>query len=85
MFFPFRFATSLAGISALSAEFCHPTVRDRVMLFQSSYAAVSQILGPAMAWGLLIQDWKYSFFEGRFGLYSFLFQPFLCFLSYWWN
>ncbi|XP_022813802.1 uncharacterized protein LOC111364911 isoform X1 [Spodoptera litura] len=62
------FATSLAAISSLTSEFCHTTVRDRVMLCQSSFAALTQILSPAMAWGILIQDWKYSFFEGRFVL-----------------
>ncbi|CAH0696058.1 unnamed protein product [Spodoptera exigua] len=60
------FATSLAAISSLTSEFCHTSVRDRVMLCQSSFAALTQILSPAMAWGILIQDWKYSFFGGRF-------------------
>ncbi|KAJ8717444.1 hypothetical protein PYW08_005843 [Mythimna loreyi] len=62
------FATSLAAISSLTSEFCHSTVRDRVMIIQSSYAALTQILSPAMAWGILIQDWRASFFDGRFVL-----------------
>nr|XP_049700800.1 major myo-inositol transporter IolT isoform X1 [Helicoverpa armigera] len=62
------FATSLAAISCLTSEFCHSSIRDRVMLCQSSYAALTQILSPAMAWGILIQDWRYSFFDGAFVL-----------------
>ncbi|XP_049700800.2 major myo-inositol transporter IolT isoform X1 [Helicoverpa armigera] len=62
------FATSLAAISCLTSEFCHSSIRDRVMFCQSSYAALTQILSPAMAWGILIQDWRYSFFDGAFVL-----------------
>ncbi|KAF9794342.1 hypothetical protein SFRURICE_019065, partial [Spodoptera frugiperda] len=69
------FATSLAAISSLTSEFCHTTVRDRVMLCQSSFAAITQILSPAMAWGILIQDWKYSLFEGRFAFLLYMILP----------
>ncbi|KAG6458865.1 hypothetical protein O3G_MSEX011092 [Manduca sexta] len=58
------FATAVSALVTVTSEFCHKDIRDRVMLCQSSFAAVGQTIIPAMAWGILIRDWRYSFFDG---------------------
>lgn len=63
----YRFATSFSAVVTLTSEFCHNGIRDRVILCQSSCAAVAQIVIAAMSWGILTQDWRYSIFGGRLG------------------
>ncbi|CAB3251089.1 unnamed protein product [Arctia plantaginis] len=69
------------GIMSITSEFCHPTVRDRVMLCQSAFGAMAQIICPAMAWGILLQDWEWSFFGGSFVLKIWNFYLFA--MSFW--
>ncbi|XP_075981464.1 uncharacterized protein LOC142980066 isoform X2 [Anticarsia gemmatalis] len=74
-------AISAAAISSITCEFCHPGVRDRVMLCQSSFSAMAQILSPAMAWGLLTRSWEMSFLGGGYVLKSWNFYLFV--MSFW--
>lgn len=62
------FGISFSALVTLTAEFCHNGIRDRIVLCQSSFSAISQILIPLMSWGILTQDWKSTFFGGRYVL-----------------
>ncbi|XP_052743699.1 synaptic vesicle glycoprotein 2A [Bicyclus anynana] len=74
-------ATSFAPMISLTSEFCHSDVRDRVMLFQSSFAAISQVAIALQSWGILTQHWEQSYFEGIFVLHTWNFYLFI--MSLW--
>ncbi|KAL4718786.1 hypothetical protein ACJJTC_010172, partial [Scirpophaga incertulas] len=62
------FATSFSAGLTLTTEFCHKDIRDRVVICQSSFASLSQIIIAAMSWSILINDWHYRFLDGKFVL-----------------
>ncbi|CAK1553072.1 unnamed protein product [Leptosia nina] len=66
----FLFAISFSPLLALTSEFCHPGIRDRVMLVQSSFIAVAQVVVALKSWGILTFDWNVSFFDGSFVLHT---------------
>lgn len=69
IFFHFRFASAHSACTTLTVEFCHNDIRDRVMLFQSSYKSAGQIILALITWAVLIQDWRVVFFDGLIGEY----------------
>ncbi|KAJ0173953.1 hypothetical protein K1T71_010099 [Dendrolimus kikuchii] len=75
------FAISISASLTLTSEFCHTDVRDQVVLCQSSLAAAAQIVVPAMAWGVLTNDWRVSFFDGRIVLNTWNFYLYI--MSLW--
>ncbi|CAG9135946.1 unnamed protein product [Plutella xylostella] len=58
------FAVSFSPTISYTSEFCHSKIRDRVMLFQSSFIAMAQVIIAVMSWQLLIQDWTITLFDG---------------------
>ncbi|KPJ10445.1 Synaptic vesicle glycoprotein 2B [Papilio machaon] len=62
------FGMSYNPLILLTSEFCHNDIRDRVMMFQSSFAAVAQIIIAIIAWVILSMNWKGTFFNGHFVL-----------------
>ncbi|XP_053614510.1 uncharacterized protein LOC128677584 [Plodia interpunctella] len=58
------FASSFSAAVSLSAEFCYNEIRDRVIILQSSFLALAQVIIAGIAWAVLIQDWEYSLFGG---------------------
>ncbi|XP_060805650.1 uncharacterized protein LOC106137269 [Amyelois transitella] len=58
------FASSFSAAVSLSAEFCHNSIRDRIIVIQSSFLALAQVIIAAISWAVLIQDWKYAIFGG---------------------
>ncbi|CAH0713119.1 unnamed protein product, partial [Brenthis ino] len=58
------FSTAFTPVITLTSEFCHNGIRDRVMLFQSSFVSVSQIVIALMSWAILPHQWKHSLFNG---------------------
>uniref|UniRef100_A0A2H1VK18 SFRICE_002839 n=1 Tax=Spodoptera frugiperda TaxID=7108 RepID=A0A2H1VK18_SPOFR len=75
------YATSFSACVSLTAEFSYSSIRDRVMLVQSSFIAVSHVIIAAMSWGILTNDWKYSLFGGKFVLNTWNFYLYL--MSLW--
>lgn len=75
------FATSISASLSYTSEFCHTEVRDRVVLCQASFAAVAQVIVPAMAWGVLTNDWRVSLFDGRIVLNTWNFYLYI--MSLW--
>ncbi|XP_034835279.1 synaptic vesicle glycoprotein 2B-like [Maniola hyperantus] len=57
-------ATAFSPMITLTSEFCHSDIRDRVMLLQSSFTAISQIAIALMSWAILPQHWEYTMFNG---------------------
>ncbi|XP_026320700.1 synaptic vesicle glycoprotein 2B-like [Hyposmocoma kahamanoa] len=64
------FATALSPCVILTSEYCHSDVRDRVLLFQSSFMALSQVILAALSWLILTQDWETSYFSGFIVLHT---------------
>ncbi|CAB3251084.1 unnamed protein product [Arctia plantaginis] len=62
------FAACFSPVIALTTEFCSNHIRDRVILLQSSFVAISQILVTLLSWWMLMNDWKVSFFGGKYVL-----------------
>ncbi|XP_026495405.2 putative transporter SVOPL [Vanessa tameamea] len=58
------FAISFTSLLALTSEFCHNGIRDRIMLLQSSFAAISQIIVALISWAILPNNWSSTFFNG---------------------
>ncbi|XP_050352165.1 organic cation transporter 1-like [Nymphalis io] len=59
------FAISFTSLLALTSELCHNGIRDRIMLLQSSFAAIAQIIVALVSWAILPNNWKStSFFNG---------------------
>ncbi|CAH2235317.1 jg5887 [Pararge aegeria aegeria] len=58
------FATSFSSLITLTAEFCHNDIRDRIMLLQSSFSAIAQVIIALLSWAILTQDWTDSYFNG---------------------
>ncbi|XP_047525421.1 synaptic vesicle glycoprotein 2A-like isoform X1 [Pieris napi] len=65
----FLFAMSFSPLLTLTSEFCHPENRDRVMLVQSSFVALGQVVVALKSWGVLSFDWTITFFNGYFVLH----------------
>ncbi|CAH2235318.1 jg5888 [Pararge aegeria aegeria] len=74
-------ATSFAPVITLTSEFCHSDVRDRVMLIQSSFAAISQVAIVLMSWAILPQNWEQTYFNGTIVLHTWNFYLFI--MSLW--
>ncbi|XP_045501962.1 synaptic vesicle glycoprotein 2B-like [Colias croceus] len=66
----FLSAMSFSPLLALSSELCHPGIRDRIMLFQSSFVAIGQVVLAFITWGILTFDWTDSYFNGMFVLHT---------------
>ncbi|KAL0820157.1 hypothetical protein ABMA28_006091 [Loxostege sticticalis] len=62
------FATSFSAVVALTSEFCHNGIRDRVVIIQSSFQSFGQVIVALMSWGILSNEWHYSLFGGKFVL-----------------
>ncbi|XP_022816893.1 synaptic vesicle glycoprotein 2A-like [Spodoptera litura] len=75
------YATAFSACVSLTAEFSYSSIRDRMLLCQSSFIAVSHVIIAAMSWGILTNDWKYSFFGGKFVLNTWNFYLYL--MSLW--
>ncbi|VVD05102.1 unnamed protein product [Leptidea sinapis] len=58
------FAASFSPMMTLTSELCHKGIRDRVMLIQSSFVSIAQIVLALSSWSILKNDWKTSFFGG---------------------
>ncbi|XP_037873607.1 synaptic vesicle glycoprotein 2A isoform X2 [Bombyx mori] len=70
------FAISLSASVTYISEFCHNEIRDRLVVSQTSFAAIAQIISTAMAWGILTQDWRVVFLDGKFVLNTWNFYLF---------
>ncbi|KPJ10444.1 Synaptic vesicle glycoprotein 2B [Papilio machaon] len=75
------FAISFSPTLTITSEFCYKEIRDRVVLFRSSFTAFAQILVAAMSWGILTHDWNYSLFNGYIELHVWNFYIYL--MSLW--
>ncbi|KAJ8717445.1 hypothetical protein PYW08_005844 [Mythimna loreyi] len=75
------YATAFSACVSLTAEFSYSSIRDRMLLCQSSFIAVSHILIAAMSWAILTNDWRYSFFGGKFVLNTWNFYLYI--MSLW--
>ncbi|KAF9422336.1 hypothetical protein HW555_001926 [Spodoptera exigua] len=75
------YATAFSACVSLTAEFSYSSIRDRMLLCQSSFIAVSHVIIAAMSWAILTNDWKYSFFDGKFVLNTWNFYLYL--MSLW--
>ncbi|XP_045527874.1 synaptic vesicle glycoprotein 2A-like [Pieris brassicae] len=64
------FAAAYSSMLTLTSEFYHDGVRDRIMLITSAAIPLGQVIVALMSWGILIQDWKVSFFDGAFVLHT---------------
>ncbi|CAB3251085.1 unnamed protein product [Arctia plantaginis] len=62
------FGAAFSSFMALTAEFCCNNVRDRVILFQTSFTVIAQIVIALLSWAILTNDWRVSFFDGKFVL-----------------
>lgn len=62
------FAASFSACVTYTAEFCHNGIRDRVLMVQSSFIGVAQVVIALLSWGILKQEWTYSLFNGYFVL-----------------
>ncbi|XP_038211392.1 synaptic vesicle glycoprotein 2B-like [Zerene cesonia] len=77
----FLFAMSFSPLLALSSELCHTGIRDRIMLVQSSFVAIGQVVLAFVSWGILTNDWTDSYFNGVFVLHTWNF--YLLIVSSW--
>ncbi|KAM3959259.1 uncharacterized protein ACR2FA_006688 [Aphomia sociella] len=75
------FASSFSACVTYTAEFCHNGIRDRILLLQSSFAGVSQIVIAALSWGVLKQEWRLSLFNSYFVLNTWNFYIYI--MSLW--
>ncbi|XP_052743698.1 synaptic vesicle glycoprotein 2B [Bicyclus anynana] len=75
------FATSFSSQVTLTAEFCHNDIRDRVLMLQSSFSAMSQVVIALFSWAVLPQKWDVSLFNGAIVLHSWNFYLFV--ISLW--
>ncbi|KAL0820155.1 hypothetical protein ABMA28_006089 [Loxostege sticticalis] len=62
------YSTLLCSLLTMIAELCHKGIRDRMLVVSSLHHSLSIVLVSAISWGILINDWKYTFFGGRFVL-----------------
>nr|XP_049700801.1 synaptic vesicle glycoprotein 2A isoform X1 [Helicoverpa armigera]XP_049700802.1 synaptic vesicle glycoprotein 2A isoform X2 [Helicoverpa armigera] len=62
------YATAFSACVSLTAEFSYSSIRDRMILFQSSFIAVSHVVIAGMSWAILTNEWRYSMFGGKFVL-----------------
>lgn len=72
------FATSFNAMITLTSEFCHNGIRDRVMICQSSFNGLAQIVIAGFSWVILTQEWYLSFGNGKFVLNTWNFYLYLC-------
>lgn len=63
----FRFGACFSPMLSLTAEFCHNGIRDRVIVFQGSFASIAAIVIALISWSILTNDWRMSMFNGKFG------------------
>ncbi|CAH0764157.1 unnamed protein product [Diatraea saccharalis] len=77
----FLFATSFSAAVTLTSEFCHNGIRDRVLLCQSSFISISQVIIASISWAVLTNDWHLSLFNGGFVLNTWNF--YLLIMSLW--
>ncbi|CAH0401446.1 unnamed protein product [Chilo suppressalis] len=77
----FLFATAFSAAVTLTSEFCHNGIRDRVLICQSSFIAMAQIIIACLSWVILTNDWHVSFFDGGFVLNTWNF--YLAIMSLW--
>ncbi|XP_045777795.1 synaptic vesicle glycoprotein 2B-like isoform X1 [Maniola jurtina] len=75
------FGTSFSSLIALTAEFCHNDIRDRIMILQSSFTSIAQVITALLSWGILTQDWSVSYFNGAIVLHNWNFYLFV--MSLW--
>ncbi|XP_013137143.1 PREDICTED: synaptic vesicle glycoprotein 2C-like [Papilio polytes] len=75
------FAMSFGPNLTMTSEFCYKEIRDRVILFRSSFKAFAQIIVAAMSWGILSHDWNLSLFNGYIDLHIWNFYIYL--MSLW--
>ncbi|XP_038211393.1 synaptic vesicle glycoprotein 2B-like [Zerene cesonia] len=64
------FATAYNPVMALTSEFCHDGVRDRLMIVANSFFPIGQIIVALESWGILMQNWKVSLFDGFIVLHT---------------
>ncbi|XP_045501961.1 synaptic vesicle glycoprotein 2B-like [Colias croceus] len=64
------FATAYSPVLALTSEFCHDGVRDRLMMVANSFFPIGQILVGLQSWGILMQNWNVSLFNGFIVLHT---------------
>ncbi|XP_075981129.1 synaptic vesicle glycoprotein 2B-like [Anticarsia gemmatalis] len=62
------FAACFSALLTMTAEFCHNEIRDRMMLCQSSFAGIAQVVVALMSWYILTSDWKITLFDGKYVL-----------------
>ncbi|CAG9135941.1 unnamed protein product [Plutella xylostella] len=60
----FFFAMARSPTMSFTSEFCHTGIRDRMMLCQSSFGAMAQIIIAIMSWQILIRNWRLTLFDG---------------------
>ncbi|XP_028161923.1 putative transporter SVOPL [Ostrinia furnacalis] len=75
------FATSFSAMITLTSEFCHNGIRDRVVICQSSFQSMAQVLLAVMSWGILTNNWRYTLFDGKLVLNTWNFYLYL--MSLW--
>ncbi|XP_063830428.1 arabinose-proton symporter-like [Ostrinia nubilalis] len=64
------YSTYLCSSISLVSEFCHSGIRDQVLLFNNMQSCLGMIVLSAMSWAILLNEWKYTFFGGRFVLHT---------------
>ncbi|XP_045537571.1 synaptic vesicle glycoprotein 2B [Papilio machaon] len=74
-------AMSFGPNLTMTSEFCYKEIRDRVILFRSSFKAVAQIIVAAMSWGILSHDWNLILFNGYINLH--IWNIYLYLMSIW--
>ncbi|GBP19442.1 Synaptic vesicle glycoprotein 2B [Eumeta japonica] len=72
------FASSFNAMVAMTSEFCHDGIRDRVMLCQSSFLSLAQIVIACFSWAVLTQDWHLSLWDGFLVLNTWNFYLYIC-------
>ncbi|XP_059059585.1 synaptic vesicle glycoprotein 2A-like [Achroia grisella] len=75
------FAASFSACVTYTAEFCYNGIRDRILMVQSSFIGVAQILIAGLSWAILKQEWRYSLFNGSIVLNTWNFYLFI--MSLW--
>ncbi|KPJ10443.1 Synaptic vesicle glycoprotein 2A [Papilio machaon] len=74
-------AMSFGPNLTMTSEFCYKEIRDRVILFRSSFKAVAQIIVAAMSWGILSHDWNLILFNEYINLH--IWNIYLYLMSIW--
>lgn len=74
----FFFAMARSPTMSFTSEFCHTGIRDRMMLCQSSFGAMAQIIIAIMSWQILIRDWRLTLFDGYLVFHNWNFYLFAC-------